>query len=123
GSFPTNQYDRSGDYGRTAFDIRHRFVVVGSVTLPYGIRLNPFITAQSGAPFNISTGQDLNGDSIFNDRPAFATDLARPGVKVNRFGAFDPNPIAGQTIIPVNYGNGPSQIFVNMRISKSFGIG
>ncbi|MCU1287259.1 MAG: Oar protein [Acidobacteriales bacterium] len=123
GSFPSNQYNLAADYGRTAFDIRHRFVIIGSVTLPYGFRLNPFVTVQSGAPYNITTGQDLNGDSIFNDRPAFATNTALATVKTTPVGTFDTVPTAGQTIIPVNYGNGPSQVFVNMRVSKSFGLG
>jgi len=43
----------------------------------WGVRLSPFITARSGAPFNITTGTDLNGDTIFNDRPAFATPAIR----------------------------------------------
>ena len=62
---------------------------------------------RSGQPFNITTGRDNNGDTVFTDRPAFATDLAKPGVVVTRFGAFDPNPAPGQAIIPRNYGEGP----------------
>ena len=31
------------------------------------------LVANSGQPFNIVIGQDLNGDNQFNDRPAFAT--------------------------------------------------
>jgi hypothetical protein len=34
---------------------------------------SPFLTITSGRPFNITTGQDLNGDGLFTDRSAFAT--------------------------------------------------
>ena len=71
-SFPSNSYDIAADYGRAAFDTRHRLFLGGSFSLPKGIRLSPFMMANSGPPFNITTGQDNNGDSIFNDRPAFA---------------------------------------------------
>jgi hypothetical protein len=123
-TFPVNQYDLSGEYGRAAQDIRHRVFLGGSLNvLPWGISLNPLITAFSGRPFNITTGRDINGDTLFTERPAFATDLTRPGVVVTRFGAFDPNPTTGQTIIPRNFGNGPSFFNVNLRVSKTFGFG
>jgi hypothetical protein len=77
----------------------------------------------SGAPFNITTGTDLNGDSIFNDRPAFATDLSRPSVVQTSLGAFDTSPIPGQTIIPSNFGGSPSQFTLNLRLGKTIGIG
>ena len=36
---------------------------------------------------------------------------------------FDLNPAWNQARIPYNYGTGPSQFSMNMRMSKSFGIG
>jgi hypothetical protein len=123
GSFPANQYDLSGEYGRSSFDIRHRFFVGGSLTAPWGIRLSPQISLMSGRPFNITTGRDTNRDTLFTERPAFATDLNKPGVVVTRFGAFDPNPEPGQQIIPRNYGTGPMFFTTSLRIGKSFGFG
>jgi hypothetical protein len=122
-SFPANQYDLSGEYGRSSQDVRHRFFVGGNITAPFGIRLNPFVVANSGRPFNITTGRDTNGDTLFTERPAFATDLSKPGVVVTRFGAFDPNPEPGQPIIPRNFATGPSFFTVNLRLSRSFGFG
>jgi hypothetical protein len=113
----------SADYGRAAFDVRHRLFFGGTVSLPHGFRVSPFMVANSGSPFNIITGQDLNGDSIFNDRPAFATDLSRPSVVQTSLGAFDTAPIAGQTIVPANFGTSPAQFTLNMRLSKTIGIG
>ncbi len=123
GSFPTNQYDWGADYGRASFDVKHRFVVGGHISMPYGFSVNPFIVANSGRPFNITLGKDLNGDSIFNDRPAFATDLSRPGVVQTPYGNFDTNPIAGETLVPINYGTGPGEFSTNLALSKTIGFG
>ncbi|HEX8775327.1 MAG TPA: TonB-dependent receptor [Pyrinomonadaceae bacterium] len=125
GTFPINQYDTGGEYGRAAQDIRHTFSIRSSISgLPWGLRLSPVITANSGRPFNITTGRDTNGDTLFNERPAFATDLTKAGVVVTRFGAFDPNPVPGQSvIIPRNYGSGPSFFTVDLRLGKTFGFG
>jgi hypothetical protein len=79
--------------------------------------------AASGQPFDISLGRDLNGDSIFNDRPAFATDPAAPGVVSTIYGLFQTNPVPGETTIPRNYGNGPAMFSVNLRLSRAFGFG
>jgi hypothetical protein len=113
----------SADYGRAAFDVRQRLFLGGTVALPHGFRVSPFMVANSGAPFNIITGQDENDDSIFNDRPAFAADLTRASVVQTPLGAFDTSPIPGQTIVPVNFGKSPAQFTLNMRLSKTIGIG
>ncbi|HEX8161428.1 MAG TPA: TonB-dependent receptor [Pyrinomonadaceae bacterium] len=130
-SFPADNFDLSGEFGRASRDIRHRFVLGGSVEAPWGLRLNPFITAASGAPFNITTGLDNNGDTQFNDRPAFA-DALSPNcvpnsvgcdVKDTPWGKFDIRPKPGQTIIPRNFGEATAYFSVNTRISKTIGLG
>ncbi len=122
-TFPSNQYDLRQDYGRAAFDIRHRLYFGGYTRLLYGFSINPFIAWQSSTPFNIVLGQDLNGDTQFNDRPAFATDLSRPSVVRTKWGVFDTQPVAGQRIIPVNYANGPGFIVTNLRLMRRFNFG
>ncbi|HEX8142922.1 MAG TPA: carboxypeptidase regulatory-like domain-containing protein [Pyrinomonadaceae bacterium] len=122
--FPANSYDLSGEEGRGATDIRHRFTLAGTFNLPwYKISLNPFILATSGRPFNITTGRDTNGDRLFTERPAFATDLSRPSVVQTRYGAFDLDPLPGQQIIPRNYGEGPGFFSVNVRVSRTWSFG
>jgi hypothetical protein len=124
GGFPMNQYDLEEDYGRTSYDVRHRLFLGGSWNLPHGIALSPFIFAGSAPPFNITVGQDLNGDSIFNDRPAFASNLSNPANVVSTpWGKFDTAPVAGETIIPINHGIGFGQFTANLRLSKTFGFG
>jgi hypothetical protein len=85
--------------------------------------LNPIVIANSGRPFNITIGRDLNGDTLFTERPALAGDLTDPGVRVTPYGNFDVTPSAGQEIIGRNYATGPSFFVVNLRASKSFGFG
>ena len=71
--FPSNQFDPRADYGRSTFDIHQRFLLGGNYSAPFGFSISPFLVLDSGTPFNITVGQDLNGDNQFNDRPAFAT--------------------------------------------------
>lgn len=123
GTFPAFSYDLSTEYGRSALDVRHRFFLGGSLGLPWNLRLNPFLVASSGRPFNIITGSDSNGDLQFTERPALATDLTRPSVRLTRFGAFDLAPLPGQPIIPRNYGTGPAFFNLNLTLTKTFGFG
>jgi hypothetical protein len=118
-AFPSTPLYLEADYGRTPFDIRHHLTLFMGINGP-GFRIVPSVVASSGQPFDITLGQDLNGDSIFNDRPAFATDLSRPSVVHTAFGTFDTAPIPGQRVIPHNYGTGPGQVLVTLRAMKPF---
>jgi hypothetical protein len=130
-SFASNSYDISEDYGRASFDTRHRLFFGGSLALPYSFRVSPFLIAQSGTPFNIVTPDDLNGDSIFNDRPAFvsSTTCPNPGTQTGAtyctpLGTFnDALPAAGQKVVPINYGTGAAHFVLNLRLTKSIGFG
>lgn len=123
GSFPSNQYNLHLDYGRSSDDVRHRLFFGGFSQLPYHFTVSPFLIYQSSTPFNITIGEDLNGDAQFNDRPAFATDLSRSSVYRTRYGNFDADPLPSQTIIPINYGNGPSYFTANLHLGRSFSFG
>jgi len=124
GSFPSANNNISLDYGRAGFAIRHRVFLAGSWSLPKGFRLSLFLIATSGAPLNLTSGLDLNGDSIFNDRPAFASSQSISKNVVNsRFGAFDTIPQPGETLVPVNLLTGPDRFTLNLRLSKTFGFG
>ena len=119
-SSPSNQYDLRQDYGRASFDVRHRLFLSGSASLAHNIRISPFVLINSGAPFNITTGGD-NGDTFFNERPAFVTSSTLPDDILH---GFDVNPThSAAHPIPINYGNGPASATVNVRLSKTFGFG
>jgi hypothetical protein len=128
-NFLSNSYDPMADYGRSTFDVHHRVVVGGTVSLPYAFRLNPFIMVSSGQPYNVTLGQDLNGDSIFNDRPALASTAtcSVPQIVSNlactQLGTFNLTPAPGQKVIPINLGTGHTLFTMNLRLSKTFGFG
>ncbi|MBA3257295.1 MAG: TonB-dependent receptor, partial [Pyrinomonadaceae bacterium] len=127
--FPANSYDLTGEFGRAAFDVRHRFTFAGTINLPWWqVSLNPFIMATSGRPFNITTGQDINGDRLFTERPSFASagvdcNNPAPNIVCTEFGNFNLRPISGDPLIPRNFGEGPGFFSVNMRISKTWSFG
>jgi Carboxypeptidase regulatory-like domain/TonB dependent receptor len=126
GLFPMNSYDMSGEFGRSSFDIRHRFTVFGTVNLPWWkVVLNPFVIANSGPGFNITTGQDRNLDRQFNERPSFADPNAACSttIRCTRFGKFNLDPLPGEKIIPRNFGNAPGVFVVNLRVSRAFAFG
>jgi uncharacterized membrane protein YgcG len=123
GSYPSVPGDLGADYGRASFDTRQRLYTGGSFTLPHRVTLSPFMVAQSGTPFNIITGTDLNGDSILtNDRPAFCTASSVKPVQTTH-GCFDISPAPDTPRIPVNYGTGPALFTLNLRVLKAFGFG
>jgi hypothetical protein len=122
-SFASNSYNLSLDYGRAAYDIRHRLFLGGTVSLPYAFRLNPFVVVASGRPFNITVGQDLNGDSIFNDRPSNATQGSGANVVSTPWGVFNPQPAVGYTPAAPYLGDGTTLASFNLRVSKTFGFG
>jgi hypothetical protein len=122
-TYPANPYNFSGEYGRAATDIHNRFIFAGTIATRWLIRLNPFITAQSGTPFNITTGEDLFGTTLYNSRPGIAADPSRPGVIATPYGLLDPNPIAGEQILRRNAGRGPWMVSLNLRVNKTWGFG
>jgi hypothetical protein len=129
GSFPANNYDLRSEWGRAGFDIRQRGQIGGTLVLPLALELAPNILLSSAPPLNITAGADLNGDTIFNDRPAFATVPADPthGVVATRWGSFnlDPvhNPAAGAVVIPRNYGTAYGRVDVGFRLSRTWKFG
>ncbi len=123
GSFPAYSYDLSGEFGRSAFDIRHNFVMGGNFSLPWSISVSPFVIASAGRPFNITKGSDLNGDTLFTERPTFgelAAACSRWGITASYCNVADQDQSA---IIPRNFGQGPGYFSVNLRLGKNFGFG
>jgi hypothetical protein len=92
------------DYSLSDFDQRHKIVIAGVFESPWekskvlrGFQLAPIFSYNSGHPFNLLAGADINGDGHFtNDRP--------PG--------------AGR-----NTGIGPSYTNFDLRLSRAFKLG
>ena len=138
GSVPSISSDPGADFGRTNFDIHNRFMLFGNFTLPWAVSLSPMIVANSGTPFNLTTGSDLTGNNQFDGRPTYAASCSEPNAINTRWGCFDAlpygieNPPAGtpiepyaadEKIVPYGLGSGPTNVAVNLRLSKVIGIG
>ena len=95
-TFPANPYNYAGEYGQASTDVRNRVLFGGTINLRWNIRLNPLFTAQTGMPFNITTGEDTYNTTLFNARPA--------GVSRNS-------------------GRGPGMETFNLRVGRTWGFG
>jgi hypothetical protein len=120
---PGKPYDFAGEYGPAATDVRHRFTLNGTINTKWNFRLSPLVVIQSGPPFDITVGRDLYGATLFNARPGIATDPTKPGLIQTSYGLLDPNPIAGQPLLSRNFGRGPGQLMLNLRVQKIFEFG
>ena len=100
---PFNETDLAAERALSDFDQRHKVVLAGVFDSPWttskflrGFQLSPIFNYNSGHPFNLLAGSDINGDNHFtNDRP--------PGA-------------------PRNSGLGPNFISFDMRLSRTFQI-
>ena len=123
--FPMNSYDMRGEFGRAAFDVRHRLFLFGTYNSKlWKLVFAPFATASSAPPFNITSGVDLNQDRIAVERPTFA--------QLANYCATHPTNCAGipaisdptsTAFIPRNFGKATGQFTLNMRITRTFGFG
>lgn len=120
--FPSDQYNLRADYGRLT--IARPVLFTGGFTwsLPHDFEVSPFLDARSGIPFDITTGTDLNGDTIYNDRPSFAAGPSQGAVVQTAFGTFNTSPGTSPPI-PRNYGTSPGLVWLDIRVAKGFHVG
>ncbi|MGH9755400.1 MAG: carboxypeptidase regulatory-like domain-containing protein [Blastocatellia bacterium] len=153
GGIPADNSNLRLEWGRANGDRRHNAFVGGFLTLPKGFRLNTHINASSGAPFNITTGFDDNGDGSINDRPAglvrnanltpdfysqaaFDRMICAPGTSTRFNGASVvcvgnagvESQVKLREFLTTAYPNGviaqgPGNFLVNTSLSKTFGFG
>jgi hypothetical protein len=69
-SLPADNFDLAAEWGPSPGDARHRASALFNMDLWYGLKVSTTVNAQSGLPYNITTGFDGNGDTVSNDRPA-----------------------------------------------------
>jgi hypothetical protein len=116
------------DYGRASFDVHNRFLILGNFTAPWQLSFAPFLSVNSGTPYNITTGTDLTGNNQFNSRPTYAASCSQTGAVATAYGCLDGDPLtspngASERIIPYDLGTGPMNVSMNLRISKVIGFG
>jgi hypothetical protein len=122
-------YNIAADYGRTGFDTRNRAFLAGSISFPKFIQFSPFMIAQSGSPYNVTVGEDANGDTFFNDRPLRVTGLAPNGSTIKTINGCGTFAVPGTTgsngspTAPINACTGPALFTFNFRLTKTWGFG
>jgi len=68
---PMNNWDLASEWGRSSSDQRHRVSGSLNVEVPWRLRFSfTGLGWNSGRPYTITSGFDLNGDGSNNDRPA-----------------------------------------------------
>ena len=95
-SVPSDSNNPNLDWGPAAQDVRHRVFFNFNSPIGRGVRLSLGMQGSSALPYNITTGFDTNGDTVFNDRAA--------GVERNS-------------------ARGAAQWTANVRLNKSIGLG
>lgn len=100
---PANNYDLTSEWGRSNADQRHTFFTGGFITLPKQFRLQTFINAGSGRPFNITTGTDDNLDGLFTDRPGGISRNAN--LPASAYSQLSARPICAPGTTPVRQGS------------------
>jgi hypothetical protein len=68
-SLPADSYDLGAEWGPAGGIPRHFASAVLNTPIAGNFRLGLTATAQSGTRYNVTTGRDDNGDTVFNDRP------------------------------------------------------
>jgi hypothetical protein len=123
----TDPYSSSVDYGRASFAIRSRMVMGGTVPLPFLITASPLIFAQSGTPYNVTTGIPDAVTELLTDRPLLAGSSLHGESSCYSTANFNNSTpySAGSSLteIPVNYCTGPANVSLNLRLSRTFGFG
>jgi hypothetical protein len=122
GSSPMNPYNIRQDYGPASFIARNQAFIGGSVVLPKGFRVSPFLVLTSGRPFNIALGQDVYGTGIFNVRPSVAPAGAALSTDT-KYGNYYLYGTTTQQVIPPYEFFGPGQESLNVHLSKTFSFG
>ena len=118
--FAQSAYSNHGEAALADWEARQRVFFFGNLNLPEKVSLSTQMDAQSGLPFNVTTGTDNNGDGVFNDRPSYAS-AAGSGVYSTRFGLLSTNTLDGN--IPRNLGAMPVLIHLDTNLSRAWKIG
>jgi hypothetical protein len=102
-------FDPDGERGSSLRDQRHRLVLSGLYVAHYGINISTVTTVESGRPYNILSGVDLNGDGNGGAIPGPDRPLRVPGDLSSSIGR--------------DAGTLPTQVTVDVRVSRRMPLG
>jgi hypothetical protein len=69
-SFPANQYDLTGEWSRSSYDVRNSLSFSGTTSAARYFDLSAVLSLRSGRPYTVTTGTDDYNNSLTNARPA-----------------------------------------------------
>jgi hypothetical protein len=117
----------TGEYARRDGNGLDNLFGNANLKLPAKLQLSTNLRAMARAPYNITTGQDNNGDGDFNDRPRYAAagttlcstnPAAVPCAYATRWGLLT-NSGFGPTLSR-NKGILPWQVYLDMNLARTF---
>jgi hypothetical protein len=127
---PADPYNLRAEWGPSTFaDVRHRFLIGMNLPLLWNVSVSPFLTVNSGTPYNITTGLDTNGDGFASERPTLIPGLSASTctggslVYAASFACFDVMPGKGVQTIGRNFARGPAAFTLNLRLAKTWSFG
>ncbi len=127
---PADPYNLRAEWGPSTYgDVRHRMAAGATIPLRWRFSLSPFLVANSGVPYNITTGLDPNDTGYPQARPSLLPAIAAPACKgsglmyESGFGCFNLNPGSGNPAIERNYGRGPANWNIALRVSRTWAFG
>ncbi|MBN9615472.1 MAG: hypothetical protein BGO25_13570 [Acidobacteriales bacterium 59-55] len=116
---PQSSRTDAGEFAPRSNQGRWQIFGNGTLKLPEKIELSTNLQAQSGRPYNITTGFDNNGDGNFNDRPQYAPP-GDPNAIPTQFGLLVAS--GGIGAFPRNAGRMPWSIHMDTNIQRKFAL-
>jgi len=116
-SNPQTTGSNAGEYARRTGNGLWNVFGNATLQLPVKLQLSGNLNASGDAPYNITTGQDNNGDGDFNDRPQYATP-GTPGAIATPWGLLVNS--GGTGSLPRNKGIMPWTVHLDSNLQRAF---
>jgi hypothetical protein len=114
--------DLRAEKARSDNDRRHRITLAGTAVLPWGgIVTSWVLQGASGAPFNVTTGNDDNLDGFLTDRPAGVGRNTGASTSLAAVNALRAVPYLN--LAPVTHIDEPTSVQLDLRVAKPFSLG
>jgi len=116
-STPQTTGSNKGEYARRAGNGLWNVFGNATLTLPEKLQLSANFNGTGRADYNITTGQDNNGDGNFNDRPQYAAP-GTPGATQTPWGLLVAS--GGTGVFPRNKGIMPWKVYLDTNLQRAF---
>jgi hypothetical protein len=123
---PADPYNLRAEWGPSTYgDVRHRVAMGADVPLPGKWSVSPFVVANSGTPYNITTGLDPELTGFPAARPGLVAGACQGTIEVYAagFGCFELDPPASAATIGRNFARGPANVNIALRVAHTWGFG